>query len=139
MKESTFLPVVTGILLATASTECLTAGAGNIKPVPGAELVGIVRSQLSVEGCTFLKAIRVSDGIPRRMETRVHEGYEERALIRLQNLAVHIGGNRVLITKQEVRYHPAYLWKFDADVYKCPGSDPEKASEAATSASGGSE
>lgn len=109
-------------LLLVVSTACLSAGAGPVKLVPGAERIEVVRNSAVVEQCLPLREVRVSDGIIRRQRTRVHQGYRERAHVRLRNVVAKGRGDTVLITNEfsnVIPDPPTFRWTIEGIVYQC--------------------
>lgn len=68
----------------------------HIRDVPGANQVKIARAKAEVIGCQRLSLETASDGRLRK-GTGAYVGTDERALLRLQNRTVEIGGDTMLI------------------------------------------
>ena len=105
-----------------AASACLTAGAGPVHLLPGAEQVNIVYDATSVQQCTRLQDVAVSDGILRRQQNQVHPGRRARAHQRLRNVTVHEGGDTALIMNESTRVipdPPSFKWTIKAVVYHC--------------------
>lgn len=109
-------------LLLVISTACLRAGVGPVKLIPGAAEIEVVRDSTAVEQCIPLREVRVSDGILRRLRSRVHQGHRDRAHLRLRNVVANGRGDTVLITSEfsdVIPDPPTYRWTIEGIVYQC--------------------
>lgn len=115
-------PAWGAMLLALTSAACLTAGSGRVNLLPGAQSVSIVRDSDQVQDCVRLRSVQVSDGIPRREQHRVQEGYQVHAHERLRNITAQEGGDTALITDESSRLNlepPTLVWTLDAVIFQC--------------------
>lgn len=119
------------IIPVLATTACLTAGAGPVHPLPGAESVNVVFEAGRVRHCTRIQDITVSDGILRRSQNEVHPGLRARAYQRLRNVTAHEGGNTALVTNESSQIipdPPAFKWTIEGVIYHCAAPDGAGAS-----------